>query len=237
MATGQGTPVTPVGTGFINIENWFTHIWPDVPLCPNPKIREAIIDTARRFLLETELWTVELELLNINSDQREYEAKSPQGDMVSLDHFEIAADGAIYKRKQVISEIAIDANPDERDDWRQQTTDDPDAGWTGQNLKLNLTYIPNTDITAGLKIWINIMPFDGARTVPKILWTHYKDIITSGVLAELLMMANKPWSNPDLGSAHGMNFSGSFLGARQKKFSGFTRHRMRDIITTKYRDF
>jgi hypothetical protein len=237
MGTGQGTPVTPVGVGFTNIDNWFTHIWPDVPLCPNPKIREAIIDTARRFFLETELWTVELELLNIATDQAEYTLLSPQGDMVSLDHYEIKSDNSTFYRKKVISEIAIDANPDERDDWRSQTHEDPDAAWVGQTLKMRLTYIPGLDITAGLKVWINIMPFDGARTVPKILWTHYKDIITSGAVSELLMMANKPWSNPDLGSAHGVNFSGSFLKARQKKFTGFVRHRTRDIITTKYTDF
>jgi hypothetical protein len=236
MATGQGTPVTPVGVGFTNIDNWFTHIWPDVPLCPNPKIREAIIDTARRFFLETELWTVELELLNINSDQAEYTLLSPHADMVSLDHYEIKSGDTFY-RKKVISEIAIDANPDERDDWRTQTNEDPDAAWVGQTLKMRLTYIPGIDITAGLKVWINIMPFDGARTVPNIRWTHYKDIITSGAISELLMMANKPWTNPDLGAAHGVNFSGSFLKARQKKFSGFVRHRTRDIITTKYTDF
>jgi hypothetical protein len=102
---------------------------------------------------------------------------------------------------------------------------------------MRLTFIPNVDIAAGLKVWINIMPFDGALSVPKILWTHYKDTITSGALADLLMIANKPWTNPDLGSAHGVGFSGEFLQGRQKKFSGFVRHRTRDIITTKYRDF
>lgn len=236
MGLTQGTPVTPVGLGYTPITNWYTHVWPDVPMCPNPKIKEALIDAAREFLRETELWTEQLELLNINSDEAEYDMESPLGEVVSLDHFSIESDGVFY-RKSPISEIAIDENPDERDDWRSQTAEDPDVGFVGQKLKIRLVYIPNIDITAGLKIWVNLMPFEWAEAVPKILWTHYKEIITSGAVSKLLMMANKPWTNPDLGAAHGVAFSESFLKARQKKFSGFTRHRTRDIITTKYTDF
>lgn len=239
MGTGQGTPVTPVGTGYISVTQWYNHIWPNVPLCPNPKIAEAIIDAARKFLQLTELWTVELELIDITSDEREYTVLSPLGDMVSLDHFEIQGGDGIYRRKKVISEIAIDANPDERDDWRSQTAEESDAAWVGQDLRVNLTYIPGVSIDAGLKIWLNIMPFDypGATTVPKILWTHYKDTITAGALAELLMMGGKPWTNPDLASAYGVGFESEILPARQKKYSGFIRHRTRDILTTKYTDF
>lgn len=237
MGLTQGTPVTPVGTGYVPISNWYTHIWPDVPMCPNPKIKEALIDTCRTFLRETELWTEQLELLNINSDQAEYEMESTLGEVVSLDHFSLDDGSGTFYRKAPISEIAIDENPEERDDWRSQTQEDPDAGWVGQKLRLRLVYIPNVDITAGLKIWVNLQPFEWAQTVPKILWTHYKDTITSGALAELLVIANKPWTNPDLAAAHGVGFEGSFLKARQKKFSGFTRHRTRDIITTKYTDF
>jgi len=240
MGLTQGTPVTPVGTGFVPVSNWYNHIWPNVPMCPNPKIKEAILDAARTFFRETELWTVELELLNINSDQAEYELASPLGEMVSLDHYEIMSDASgtdTFYRKKVISELAIDANPLERDDWRSQTADDPDAAWVGQALKMRLTYIPDVDITAGLKVWINIMPFEWAETVPKILWTHYKEIIMAGALSDLLLIGNKPWTNPDLASAHGVGFEESFLGARQKKFSGFVRHRTRDILTTRYIDF
>jgi hypothetical protein len=237
MGLTQGTPVTPVGVGYVPVSNWFNHIWPNVPMCPNPKIREAIIDAARTFFIETELWTEELELLNINSDQAEYVLNSPLGEMVSLDHYSIKSDDETFYRKTVISEIAIDENPAERDDWRTQQHEDPDAGWVGQKLRLRLTYVPSLDITAGLKVWLNIMPFEWALTVPKILWTHYKDTITSGALTELLMIANKPWTNPDLGAAHAVGFAEAFLSARQKKFSGFVRHRTRDIITTKYTDF
>jgi len=236
MGLTTGTPVTPVGTGYIAVSNWYNQIWPNVPFCPNPKIAEAIVDAARDFLMRTELWTVELELTDIEAGKREYIVKSPLGEMVSLDHFEIL-NGDTYYRKTVIAEIAVEENPEERDDWRAQTTEDPDAGWIGQDLRVNLMYTPEIDITAGLKTWINIMPFDGAQVVPKILWTHYKKVIADRALAELLLMSNKPWANPQLGSAHGMGYEDAVLPARQKKFSGFTRHRTRDIITTKYTDF
>jgi len=237
MGLTTGTPVSPVGLGYTAVSEWYHYIWPNVPLCPNPKIAEAIVDAARDFLRRTELWTVELELINIEAGKREYIVQSPLGDMVSLDHFEIQGDNATFYRKTVISEIAVDENPEERDDWRSQTAEDPDAGWVGQNLRVNLMYIPEVDVDAGLKVWINIMPFDGAQTVPKILWTHYRKTITDRALAELLLTGNKPWTNPELGSAHGMGYENAILPARQKKFSGFNRHRTRDIITTKYTDF
>jgi len=236
MGLTTGSPVTPVGTGYIAVSNWYNQIWPNVPLCPNPKIAEAIVDATRDFLKRTELWTVELELIDIEAGKREYIVQSPLGEMVSLDHFEIK-DGDTFYRKTPIAEIAVDENPEERDDWRSQTAEDPDAAWVGQNLRVNLMYTPEIDIDAGLKVWINIMPFDGSQVVPKILWTHYKKTIADRALAELLLLTNKPWSNPELGSAHGIGYQEAILPARQMKFSGFTRHRTRDIITTKYTDF
>ena len=236
MGSGQGTPVAPPTFTNVPIADFYTQIWPNVPLCPNPKIREALIDSARRFLQRTELWTVELPVIDITADEPEYVVASNDGQMVSLDHYEIL-NGDTFYRKTVISEIAISENPEERDDWRSQTTEDPDAGWVNQTLKLRLTYIPNVTITGGLKVWLNIMPFDSATVFPSILWSHYKDEIVAGALSELLLMVNKPWSNPDMAAAYGIGFEEAILPARQKKFSGFVRHRIRDVITTKYTDF
>lgn len=237
MGTGQGTPVAPPTFTNVNISDFYNHIWPEVPMCPNPKIKEALIDSARDFLRRTELWTVELDPIDITAGEPEYLAASYDGDIVSVDHFEIKGDDDVYRRKTVISEIAISENPDERDDWRTQTAPESDAGWANQTLKLRLTYIPETTIVDGLKVWINIMPFDSATVFPAILWSHFKQVIIDGALGELLLISNKPWTNLDMGSARGIGYEEAILPARQKKFSGFVRHRVRDIITTKYTDF
>jgi hypothetical protein len=235
MGSGQGTPVSPPTFANVNISEWYNYIWPNVPMCPNPKIKEALIDAARKFCKATELWTKRITDIDIVDGEPEYTVASYDGDFVSVDHFEILGD-TNYERRTVISEIAISENPDEREDWRYQE-DNPDAGWVGSSFQLRLTYVPEEDITAGLRVWLNVMPFDSATVFPAFLWTHYREVITSGALSSLLMMANKPWSNPDLGSAHGSGFQSEILPARQKKFSGFVRHRTRDIITTKYTDF
>jgi len=237
MGLTQGAPVTPVGSGYVPVSKWYRDLWPSLPMCPNPAIRERVVDAAREFLKRTELWTVELEPIDIEAGKAEYVVKSALGDMVSLDHYEIKDSQSRYNRKAVISEIAVDENPDEYDDWRSRQNEQPDAGWVGQTLKLRLTYIPATDIADGLKVWINIVPFEGALVVPKILWTHFRDAIKDGVLSNLLLMQDTPWVNLQLAGAHGSGFEEAILPARQQKFSGFIRHRTRDIIRTNYVDF
>jgi hypothetical protein len=184
----------------------------------------------------TELWTVRIDDIDIVAGESTYQVASFDGDFVSVDHFEIQGTNN-FERKTVISEIAISENPDEREDWRYQENPDPDAGWVGHTHDLRLTYVPEEDIAAGLRVWLNVMPFDSAVVFPYFLWSHYKEKLISGALSGLLMMGNKPWTNPDLAGAHGVGFEESFLKARQKKFSGFVRHRTRDILTTKYTDF
>lgn len=236
MGTGTGTPVIPAFALEVPVDNWLTHIWPNVPYCPNPTIREAILDACREFLRETELWTVEAEPIDIIAGEPEYWLITYSGDLVSLDHIEILQGGK-YRRRDVISEIAIDENPDERDDWRAQESDDPQAGYVDQALHIKLTYVPNYDLVAGLKAWVNIMPYEDAELVPQILWTHYKEVIEVGALARLQAIVGVPWNNPQEAQNNGAAFASSYLKARQKKFSGFTRHRTRDIIRSHYTDF
>ncbi len=103
------------------------------------------------------------------------------------------------------------------------------------NLRLlTLALTPNTSDATGVTGRVALAPTRDATGIEEIIYEDYGREIAYGALATLLLMANKPWSKPDLGDDYRKRFgaacgSAAFRAARGNSGAGLrvaTTHRV-----------
>jgi hypothetical protein len=173
------------------LSDFYPHILPEVPGCPNIVVDFAINNTLNDFCTVTRLWSQTLTPISSVADQMDYTVAAVTG-----------ADFVRFER------VAFDGVP-----LTQRNLDQLDglypAGWadltgtplhcvTNSDGSLSLVPAPAAVVADGIKIRASLAPSATGTTFPDLLFRRYSVEIAAGVKASLMSMAGKPWSNPDM---------------------------------------
>ncbi len=179
-----------------NITNWTPKVAPFVPFCPDPVIEEYIIDVLRDFCHFTRLWDDnELTAIDIVDGTHTYTLSSSSGDIVCVDAAEIEDVPIRPVSMNELTKSYVYGRVWSHTYWRQLEATRSTMYIVGMTDNIRLVYTPSEDITGGLAVWVSLKPLETATTVEDFLWNEFKDVITQGVVAVLLGIKNRPWSD------------------------------------------
>lgn len=210
-----------------NVTDWVKKIAPFVPFCPDPVIEEYIIDVLRDFCHFTRLWDDnELDAINIEADTHTYAITSSAGDIVCVDYAEV--DG-VPIRPTSLDELNRTGRYHPRGNrlWRQYDTTRSTMYITGMTDNIRLVFTPSEAITGGLVVWVCLKPSEGSATVEDFLWNEFKDVITEGVIARLLGIKNRPWSDLQESLVRKELYDADRFTAFNLKLTGRTRYEVK----------
>lgn len=205
-----------------NITSWTQKVAAAVPLCPDPVIERAVLETCRDFCKETLLWDEnQLTAIDIVSGTHTYTLTSSDGDIVDVDYARVD--------DVPITPISINEINRRRVQWRDSTSTRSRWYIVGMTDEIRLVYTPSENITGGLEVWVCLMPLKTATTVPDFLYRDYEDCITNGAIGRLLEVPGMKWSNLEMANYFNLKYKDKRNGARSKKFTGRTRYEIKAV--------
>jgi hypothetical protein len=86
-----------------------------------------------------------------------------------------------------------------------------------------LAGIPEANIYKGLTMTLALQPSQSATSFPKWIFSQYIYALADGALAKLMLMPNKPWSDPANGLDRRTRFEGAIANARNNTVSSLGR--------------
>jgi hypothetical protein len=82
------------------------------------------------------------------------------------------------------------------------------------NSSLYFHIAPSVDSVGSLIIYAKVLPNNCCETIPSSLATPYGYAIAEGALSKLLLIPNKPWTNPSIAGIHARNYNIAVMSAR-----------------------
>lgn len=87
-----------------------------------------------------------------------------------------------------------------------------------------LRLYPMPSEALGTVLWVDatLVPLPDATRLPNMAASHHFEAILEGALARLLLMPNKPWTDPVMGMAYGRSFRRRCIQWRDMSERGYT---------------
>lgn len=85
---------------------------------------------------------------------------------------------------------------------------------------------PMPEVNMGMILYVDcsLVPLPDATRLPNIAASHHYDAILDGAMARMLMMPNKPWTNPILGLRLSQTFRRNCIQFRAQAAQGYAKH-------------
>lgn len=154
----------------------------ELPGCSSSLVLASLMRVGREFFRRTGAWTA------------------------TLDPFDAVEDQAAYTLPLSGLHTTIDSIIEVRLNTEQGVTDG-DKGvevlskYYSFTPPLTITFqdnaIPSDSVTSGFEVDVALFPNSGETEVPSFILNRYAEGIRAGVLSELMMQVNHPWSSPD----------------------------------------
>lgn len=189
------------------ISKFSTRIKPEVPGAPAELIRQAVIDATTEFCTRTRVWN-EIQdsfLLSVASNDYELDTSC---DVLALNIEDV------WSGDRRLAPMNIEQLEFVMPDWQTATGPVPLYYNSEFNLDAFRVYpIPDTAATY-LRIRGSFVPTEDAETLPEFFWARYRDAISSGAKALLMLKPGLTWSSPQLGGYHQERFDTAMADAR-----------------------
>lgn len=196
-------------------------------------LEDEIRDTIRNWCHRTGLWWVDLDRITTIADQPDYDLSAllPSGNeeaeieiIESVKYKEDGADDDQFRTLDPIREWV--ENQFRHGSWNFGQSGDPyEFFYREFDTTLFLNPPPENGSTEGLLIRVVLKPTHNATEVPDFFYNYYKTEIGVGVVASLMHLTNKPWSNEQLGDKKKAEYDSYVTMALQRKQSGYTKRR------------
>jgi len=204
-------------------DQFYAFIRADVPGCPSPRMKQALLLTAIDFCDLSEVWRFNIPAQDMTSGQSIYpltaetDARVSRPQRVLLNKTECNG----------VSEQYLDAR---FTDWEKlPDTKEPRVFISRKPGEIEFVQTPNFTHTLGLEITTVQVPAITALTLPDLLYTDYLTAITDGVLARLKRASRKDsWFDSRAALTHQGEYLKKRQGAFGKTLGGNVR--MSDIV-------
>ena len=197
----------------LTVDLWMKPLIARLPGATEGTIRCELVAAIREFYLQSRGWREQIGPYNIYANQ----------DIVWLNPVD-AYSYVVWVRGAWLQQGT------ERINLQLQTTRDtsprtgkPEAYSTPDPYVMRLSPIPDESLGAVLWIDAHLAPAPDASRFPNIAATHHFEPILEGALARLLVMPNKPWTDPVMGMRYSQTFRRRCMEWRSIAEQGYNR--------------
>ena len=181
----------------MNLNAFFPHILAEVPSCPDPTVRLALIQTAVEFCRDTLAWSELLPPVAVTPGVPLQTIPAPT-DGRALTVLEVYINGREIASKTLTEIAAFDRN------WLAQAGDVLFYNALTVRGTISLYPIP---VACQMSVLATFIPTNTATTLPDFLGNYHMDVIASGVKSRLMLMPSVAWTNEKLGAYYKSEFA------------------------------
>lgn len=183
---------------------FYDYLLPDLPGCPYVAMGFALRQSAITFCEQSRAWRYQLPDIEVVNDVDTYAYITPAETLVHV---------VTYAE---FNDLEIDATTKDKDmlvsDWRHQTGVPKYVLGTPTGVQL----VPKPDLPGTLKLTVALKPDSHSTGIDDDIFQEYREAISHGAKARLMLSPNKPYTKPELASWHMQQFMAltSAAGAR-----------------------
>lgn len=196
----------------VSYNQWLPATQAHLTNCPTDMILEAIRTTCIMFCASTRYLRVELDPFNTVATNDEYNL-SPPVDSAIAEILSLRING------RQLMPTTVNALEAETADWKLRSGT-PTRYF--QRGKATVVVNPVPANVYQVRAVVVVKPTQSSGGVDERIFEEWKPAITSGVLAYLMAMPEKEWSNPNLSAYHGTLYSAAVVDARNQADSGYS---------------
>lgn len=210
----------------MTLDGFLPFILSEVQGCPDPMVNQALIMAAIDFTRETLSWTELSDPYPLKDQEQDYEIDVPSGSFLIT-----VRDVWIGNRRLIPTTLS--QIPMVLTDWQTSQSNAP-TYYTQAIDRGSLRFYPMPlNPTETFTVRAAFAPLTSATTVPDFIGQQYMDVISSGAKSRLMLMPEKPWSNPTMGAYYKQQFADGVIKCRVLE----AHDRVRGTITIKPRRF
>lgn len=182
--------------GNTDFTTMYDQVMPELPKCPAPLIDKHMRNTWIRFCHETQAWTYDLTAINIRDGVQEYRLDGLQPSYAQIDTV----------IKVILEDVPIE----------------PGTGYTMANRERAIWLVsePTADVTAGLEVQVALRPTRTSTYIDTRLYEDWEEQVAKGVMAVLMKMPGKAWSDKTQGNQYDREFRDTIAKARIQQTRG-----------------
>lgn len=173
------------------LSEFYDYLLPELPGCTTAFLDLHMVEVARDFCEDTLTWRGDFDAVNLVADQAAYDLDPAEPQSVAVKVLRLTVND------EILWDVEWNKNVD-RDEPTYPAHGEPPFSLNAEMTELTLIdeEIPSAAVTDGLEIYGAMKPKFDADRLPDMLLNTYLDTFRKGVLARLMRMAKKPWSNP-----------------------------------------
>lgn len=178
--------------------SWMPDLLPHLPGCPDVLAEYEVRRAAQEFFEKTHAWCVTLDPEGVAAGDQEISLTPNSGqEIVSVKQVWSGDD-------ELKAETADELSSEFSSNW-QLHVGKPVAYVQAMPGVIRLYPIPNE--VSAIVARVSVKPSESCKGIPGEMATKYRRFITSGAKAKLMLYANQPWTNPELGMKHESDFA------------------------------
>lgn len=192
----------------MNVSDIVPFIAPEVPGCPEPLIKQAVVQTAIEFCTETLAWQEIQDPVALVDGGNELVIDVPRDSR-------IVAVKDIWASNRKLRPVTMDQLFERIPNWQTATGSEPayynaSADW--QTIRI----YPSPLDSQGAKLTVRAAyaPKITATTLPDEIVTKHLDGLTGGAKARLMIMPGRSWTNAQMGGVYRAQFNDQVLKAK-----------------------
>lgn len=192
----------------MNLDDFLPYVLVDVPGCPDPLVKQALLQTLHEFCRESHCWDEVQDPVTMEAGVREYSLTSPSGGKCLTVR-------NVWLGSRELHAVTMQELQLYLPDWRGATSSDPlyyNVAIDRDSLSVYPT--PDGTSTFGLVIRAVYVPSMAATTVPNFFGGRHLDAIVSGTKARLMAVPLQTFSNPELAVIHRASFMNGIADAK-----------------------
>jgi hypothetical protein len=166
-----------------------------VPGCPDPVIDMVAVESTRQLCRSTNVWRYTLESADLSKEGKSVVMSPPEDtEILTVFAVEYGDVGVLTPRTAAQLSRAVPT-------WREDSGDPTSYVYT-LPYTLRLVPWPTTLSMSDLTVTVSLMPTVGVTSIDDRLAVPYSEVIRTATIGQLMLMPNKPWSNPRNGAAY-----------------------------------
>lgn len=199
---------------------FYDQVLPKVKGCGVLMAKQAITDAAIDFCEYTRIWKADHAAIDAVANTKTYAFVPPVTNTKIVRIERAWYDGKLILPKTEAELADLYAN------W--PTEDGIPLYYLQESLEdVRLVPYPSASLVGALVMKVSLMPAQVATGVDAAIANRYVDEIAAGALERLMVMPDKPWTNPANGGYYGGQFQEAKDHAKLQAFKGFTNARIR----------
>lgn len=173
--------------------SWYRDVLPQLPDCPALRVDLELRRAAQLLFGTSRNWRVEMSAVAVPAATT-YVPIVPSDTGQEL----VAVEQIYFDGNELDLMTAEDAAEEFGSDWNTQTGT-PQAYILHTPGVARLVPIPASAATKGITATISVRPSETSTGIPDDLAVAYREVLAAGAKGRLMLMANKPWSDPNTG--------------------------------------